>query len=95
MEETTLKFSDSVLITAYRLYNSRELRPYSLDHANRDDSNRLADYVLLVAMGMERRHIRDIPVGMSGLFDAFTISTRLRKLRKNGKIPTRKKMEIA
>lgn len=95
MSETYLmNYSDKTLVTAYRLYNSREPRPYSLDHANREDSCRLADYVLLVALGMERNQIRDLPTDMAGLFDAFMISSRLRKLRKNGKIPTRKRMEV-
>ena len=94
MEERVLTFSDKVLIKAYRLYNSRETRPYSLDHANREESCRLAEYVLLCAMGKERMQLRDIPADMAGLFDAFMISSRLRRLRKSGKIPTRKRMDM-
>ena len=91
-EAYNIEYSDRVLVAAYRLYNSREKRPFSIDHCNREDSCRLADYVLLVALGMENAHIRDLPVDMAGLFDPFMISSRLRKLRKNGKIPTRKRM---
>lgn len=95
VEDYNIRYSDRILVTAYRLYNSRERRPFSIDHCNREDSCRLADYVLLVSLGMENKQIRDLPVDLAGLFDPFMISSRLRKLRKNGKVPTRKRMEIA
>ena len=91
-KEYTLKLSDELIVAAYRLYNSSEPRAYSIDHSNREDASRLCDYLSLVSLGRERKNLRDLPEGMRGIFCPFFVGSRLRKLRKDGLVPTRKRM---